>query len=713
MARERGGDLRERVRQLQERLDEAEETLRALRSGEVDAVVATGPEGDRVYTLEGADKPYRVMVQQMAEGALTLAPDGLILFSNEQFASMMGIPLERVIGSRIHDYVAAEDAPAVSSLLSGYAGSRKVELRLKADGARVVPAHLASNNLLFGGAECICLIVTDLTAQKHSEEMVAAERLARSILDQAAGALLVVDSGGTIIRASRAAGQLANGPVLLREFDAAFCLRAAPAAGDYTFEKIWAAVRRGESIAGQQATARTADGRSLDVIFSAAPLAGAGSEPMGCIIILSDISSLKRTEDALRESESRLRALGDSLPECAIYRYSRDRHQRPRFEFISAGIERLTGVPASEILHDAAALDRTILTEDLERMAAAIELSRERLTRFEIEIRHTHRITRELRWSLLRSMPHRRPDGGTVWEGIQLDITGQKRSAEELRAKEDQLRQAQKMESIGVLAGGIAHDFNNLLTGVLGNASLVLDDLPAGDPNRPAIEGIVRSADRAADLTRQLLAYSGKGRFIVEPLNLSGSIRDMADLLRSSVPANIAIEFDLQEEMAAMNADPGQIEQIVMNLVLNASEAIGNRAGRIVIGTRTRSVDAAMIAQARLEIPPGPTCAWRCRIPVQGWTRQPGPGSSSRSSQRNSRAAGWGWRPCTASCARMGARYSVYSHPGQGSQFTVLLPAAEVTQSDAGGSGLPDPAATIRSWWSMTKRSSGRSPKLP
>src|ERR1022692_4520000 len=115
-------DLLERIRDLQERLDEAVETLRALRSGEVDAIVAPGPDGDRVYTLTGADEAYRVMVQGMAEGALTLMVDGLILFSNEPFATSIRRPLARVIGCRIQDLVAPENADVVSALLSGSAG---------------------------------------------------------------------------------------------------------------------------------------------------------------------------------------------------------------------------------------------------------------------------------------------------------------------------------------------------------------------------------------------------------------------------------------------------------------------------------------------------------------------------------------------------------------------------------------------------------------
>ncbi len=110
-------------RKLQERLDAAEETLRALRSGEVDAIVASGPDGDRVYTLKGADEAYRLMVQNMAEGALTVAPDGVILFSNEKLASILAIPHERVIGSSFHDFIVPEDADIFSALLTHELGA--------------------------------------------------------------------------------------------------------------------------------------------------------------------------------------------------------------------------------------------------------------------------------------------------------------------------------------------------------------------------------------------------------------------------------------------------------------------------------------------------------------------------------------------------------------------------------------------------------------
>jgi two-component system, NarL family, sensor kinase len=162
-------------RKIQERLDAAEETLRALRNGEVDAIVASGPDGDCVYTLKGADEAYRLMIQTMAEGALTIAPDGLILFSNERLASILAIPHERMIGSSFHDFIVPEDADIFSELLIRKLGTgAKSEVRLKASGGRMVPVSLSVNRLKLDGIDCFCVIVADLTDQKRNEEVLHA-----------------------------------------------------------------------------------------------------------------------------------------------------------------------------------------------------------------------------------------------------------------------------------------------------------------------------------------------------------------------------------------------------------------------------------------------------------------------------------------------------------------------------------------------------------
>jgi PAS domain S-box-containing protein len=152
-------------------------------------------------------------------------------------------------------------------------------------------------------------------------------------------------------------------------------------------------------------------------------------------------------------------------------------------------------------------------------------------------------------------------------------------------ASEAQSRHVQKLESLGVLAGGIAHDFNNLLHVVLGNADIALSRLPARSSAREPLEEVVRATIRAADLTRQMLAYSGKGAFIVRHLDLSSEVREMATLLRTAISKQASLVSELALSLPAVNADPTQIRQILMNLITNASDALRDASGTITLRT--------------------------------------------------------------------------------------------------------------------------------
>jgi two-component system cell cycle sensor histidine kinase/response regulator CckA len=160
----------------------------------------------------------------------------------------------------------------------------------------------------------------------------------------------------------------------------------------------------------------------------------------------------------------------------------------------------------------------------------------------------------------------------------------------ERRNLEEQLRHAQKLESLGLLAGGVAHDFNNLLTGILGNASLVLEVIQPEPEIKGMLQDIIRASERAADLTRQLLAYAGKGKFVIEPVCASALVRDISELLRSSVPRTVELALQLHPDLPTIEGDASQIQQLVMNLILNAVEATGEHPGVVRVSTGVRHV---------------------------------------------------------------------------------------------------------------------------
>jgi two-component system cell cycle sensor histidine kinase/response regulator CckA len=169
------------------------------------------------------------------------------------------------------------------------------------------------------------------------------------------------------------------------------------------------------------------------------------------------------------------------------------------------------------------------------------------------------------------------------------DVTQQKLAEATQRENEEALQQAQKLESIGVLAGGIAHDFNNLLTGIMGNAGLARRAITAGKTEQAAalLRDVLSASERAADLTRQLLAYAGKGRFVILPVDVCKLVREVSTLIRASISKKITLVLDVPDDCPLVEADRVQLQQLVMNLVINGGEAIGDEPGTLTVRVRT------------------------------------------------------------------------------------------------------------------------------
>ncbi|HCC56223.1 MAG TPA: hypothetical protein DEQ47_02995 [Solibacterales bacterium] len=247
------------------------------------------------------------------------------------------------------------------------------------------------------------------------------------------------------------------------------------------------------------------------------------------------------------------------------------------------------------------------------------------------------------------------------------------------------LRQTQKLESLGVLAGGIAHDFNNLLVGILGNASLAGQMVPPGGPVAKLLDDVVMAGQRAAHLTRQMLAYAGKGRFIIERVDLSSLVADMTRLVDTSIPKNVELHLELDRELPAVEADAGQLQQVVMNLVLNAAESIGAQAGAVTVRTGARHLDRRHIRKELedAEIESGAYVFLEvldtgCGMDEATKSRIFDPFFTTKFTGR-----GLGLAAVTGIVRGHKGAIRVKSTPGQGSTFIVFFPAANATRTDA------------------------------
>ena len=251
--------------------------------------------------------------------------------------------------------------------------------------------------------------------------------------------------------------------------------------------------------------------------------------------------------------------------------------------------------------------------------------------------------------------------------GIAMDIT-------ERRLLEDHLRSAHKLESIGLLAGGIAHDFNNLLTGILGNASLAQELLPPDARIRPApVErGAGQRTGRRPDAATARLFRQGPLRRGAARLSLL--VGEITHLLQATIPKRSNLKLELAPDLPAVEADSSQVQQVIMNLVINAAEAIGDRPGAVTVRTSLRRRATTPPASGR-SASPATTSVWKSAMTAAAWMTPPRRAFSTRSSPRNSPAAGSGWPPLSGIVRSHRGAIRVKSAPGQGSAFEVLFAA--------------------------------------
>jgi two-component system cell cycle sensor histidine kinase/response regulator CckA len=304
------------------------------------------------------------------------------------------------------------------------------------------------------------------------------------------------------------------------------------------------------------------------------------------VLLLVSISKRRRAERALQRSESTLRQVLDLVPHMIFARDAEGSFlilNKAAAEVFNTTVEELTG----EFRADGRGISYEIIGV-LQDDAVVLETGQAMLIPEQSYLDHAG----ATRWLQIHKVPY--VDEETRQRavlGIAIDITVLKEAEEERLQLDNKVRQAQKLESLGVLAGGIAHDFNNLLAAILANADLAImeldDEAAGGEPaeSRQFMEAVVQSSVRAADLCSQMLAYSGRGKFVVQRINLNALIAEMMQLLEVSISKKIVLRCDFADPLPGVDGDATQLRQIVMNLITNASDSIGDTNGVITVRT--------------------------------------------------------------------------------------------------------------------------------
>ena len=311
-------------------------------------------------------------------------------------------------------------------------------------------------------------------------------------------------------------------------------------------------------------------------------------------VVLHDITERKQADEALQDALSRFEAVIENTPLVAIQGFDRDgvvRHwNRTSEQFYGYSAAEMIGQPITgRLLRDEAAdqFERTLRTIwETGQPAEPREWS--------VESKNG-----DTRWIYSSMFPVAQQGAVAEVFCMDVDITASRRSAMDQRRLETQLQHTQRLESLGVLAGGVAHEFNNLLMGILGHAELALLTMDDAGHLESHLRQVVRSTERAAELTRQLLTYSGQGSFFFHPVDLSSLIKDVAHLCAVSQSKKVELRYELAQDLPLIDGDAAQLHQVVLNLVSNAGEAIGEENGEILIRTGVVECDRVFLAEAR------------------------------------------------------------------------------------------------------------------
>jgi len=625
--------------------------------------------------------------------------DGTIKFENPAVEAILGYPM---LGKNGFSIVHPDDTRIVmkdfSDAVTGSNPGIPTEFRVRSgEGSWLYVDALATNLLDHSAIGGVLVVLRDIDLRVRAQKALReSEERYRALFDQSPVGVFMFNTDLVITECNERLAEIMRSP---REMLVGLDMKV--------LKQVNVLPQLQDTLKGnvnhyEGPYATTLSGIGLWIAVSASPLRDETGAAFGGMAVVQDITDRKKAEEDLRLSEERNRLLIENASEgIAVIR-------EWHFVFANRQLSQLTGFTAEEL--GAKRFTEFIHPDDREMISGRY---RKRLegdtTPFIYEVRF---ITRDgtIRWTELNSVLFLWQGGSAVLLFIR-DITERKNAEEERRRIDAQIQVTQKLESLGVLAGGIAHDFNNLLMAILGNIDLALMDMTPSSPARSNLLEAAKASQRAADLCRQMLAYSGRGRFTSEAIDLNEAVDEMGHMLEVSISKKALLRYNFASNLPAIDADATQIRQIIMNLVINASDAIGEKSGIISISTGAIQCDRDYLSETWLNerLPAGlyvyvEVADTGCGMDAQTLPRIFDPFFTTKFTGR-----GLGLAAVLGIVRSHKGAIKVYSEMGRGTTFKVLFPALERPadradgQSGAGaewrGSGmvlLADDEETIR-----------------
>ena len=623
-----------------------------------------------VEAIRESEEKYRNLVDNANE-AILVAQDGLLKFVNRKALEMFGYSEQELKSRPFPEFIHPDDRGMVVENYKNRINGKPVQagrytFRHLTDDGAVRWVEMGTVRIDWQGKPATLNFLTDVTKRKQAEEEL--QKLA-SVVRNSSELVNLATFDGKLIFCNEAGAAMLG--ISETDIGKANVIQFIPAhLREKAETELLPALRNKGRWSGElqylnQKTGKLTDVHAMCFVIKN-PSTGA---PWYMANISTDITERKQAEERLRQSEEKFAKAFQTSP----YAVTITRPEDGRFIEINDAFMSMSGFTREEALASSSVgLKFWVNEEDRNWVIATLREGRA-VSGQEFRIRHK---SGEILTCLFSAQIIRLNNEPCVLCSIN-DITERKQHEEERARLTDQLQQAMKMEAVGRLAGGVAHDFNNLLTGITGNISLALMDLKPDDPLAGILVDVNKAAHSAATLTRQLLAFSR--RQIIEPevLNLNDLVTNFHKMLVRLIGENIELKTIPAGNLGAVKADPGQIEQVLINLVVNARDSMPH-GGKLVIETANVELDAEY-CRTRAPVQPGRYVMLAVSDTGEGMSRE----VKERlfepffTTKPKGRGTGLGLATTYGAIKQSGGSIDVYSEVGKGSTFKVYLPMVE------------------------------------